>query len=195
MEVLRGRPVAQRIDKELKLLSESIGPPTLVVYLVGGDESSAIYARSKVRKGEKIGARVILREYASSVTQDELEMEISSLDSTTATAFRADFGLVEPGLERIIRLSYELLGLVTFFTIVSDEFRAWSIPNGTNALDAAGRIHSDMERGFIRAEVVSCPDLLKHGSLAGVRQHGLLRLEGKKYIVQDGDVITFLFNV
>jgi ribosome-binding ATPase YchF (GTP1/OBG family) len=87
------------------------------------------------------------------------------------------------------------LGLVTFFTIVSGEFRAWSVPAGTSALTAAGKIHSDMERGFIRAEVLSCPDLVKSDGLAGARQHGLLRLEGKKYIVQDGDVITFLFNI
>ena len=125
----------------------------------------------------------------------QLEMEMTSLDSATAAEFRAGFGLTEPGLERVIRLSYELLGLVTFFTIVSGEFRAWSVPAGTSALTAAGKIHSDMERGFIRAEVVSCPDLVKSGGLAGARQHGLLRLEGKKYIVQDGDIITFLFNI
>jgi GTP-binding protein YchF len=125
----------------------------------------------------------------------QLEMEMAGLDSATAAEFRAGFGLAEPGLERVIRLSYELLGLVTFFTIVSGEFRAWSVPAGTSALTAAGKIHSDMERGFIRAEVVSCPDLVKSGGLAGARQHGLLRLEGKKYIVQDGDVITFLFNI
>ena len=125
----------------------------------------------------------------------QLEMEMAGLDSATAAEFRAGFGLTEPGLEQVIRLSYELLGLVTFFTIVSGEFRAWSVPTGTNALAAAGKIHSDMERGFIRAEVVSCPDLLKSGGLASARQHGLLRLEGKKYVVQDGDVITFLFNI
>jgi GTP-binding protein YchF len=125
----------------------------------------------------------------------QLELEMISLDNATAAEFRAGFGLAEPGLERVIRLSYELLGLVTFFTIVSGEFRAWSVSAGTSALTAAGKIHSDMERGFIRAEVVSCPDLVKSGGLAGARQHGLLRLEGKKYIVQDGDVITFLFNV
>jgi GTP-binding protein YchF len=125
----------------------------------------------------------------------QLEMEMAGLDSATATEFRAGFGLTEPGLEQVIRLSYELLGLVTFFTIVSGEFRAWSVPTGTNALSAAGKIHSDMERGFIRAEVVSCPDLVKSGGLASARQHGLLRLEGKKYVVQDGDVITFLFNI
>jgi len=125
----------------------------------------------------------------------QLDLEMASLDRTTAAEFRAGFGLAEPGLERIIRLSYELLGLVTFFTIVSGEFRAWSVPAGTSALTAAGKIHSDMERGFIRAEVVSCSDLLKSGGLAGARHHGLLRLEGKKYIVQDGDIITFLFNI
>jgi GTP-binding protein YchF len=125
----------------------------------------------------------------------KLEMELSQLDDASAEGFRAEFGLTEPGLERTIKLSYELLGLITFFTVVSDEVKAWSIANGTTALKAAGKIHSDMERGFIRAEVISLDDLMKVGSIAEGRKHGLLRLEGKNYIVQDGDVITFLFNV
>ena len=125
----------------------------------------------------------------------KLEIELAELDESTAEGFRAEFGLTEPGLERTIKLSYELLGQISFFTTASDEVKAWSIKRGTPALKAAGKIHSDMERGFIRAEVVSFDDLTKCGSLAEARKHGLLRLEGKNYIVQDGDVITFLFNV
>jgi GTP-binding protein YchF len=125
----------------------------------------------------------------------ELEMEMTQLDDEAAKGFRAEFGITESGLDRIIKLSYELLGLVSFFTTASDEVKAWSVPKGTAAIKAAGKIHSDMERGFIRAEVISYQDLMKCGSLAEAHKKGLLRLEGKSYPVQDGDVITFLFNV
>ena len=122
-------------------------------------------------------------------------MELAQLDNSAAEGFRAEFGIKESGLDRTIKLSYELLGLISFFTIASGEVKAWSIQNGTNAPKAAGKIHSDMERGFIRAEVISYDDLVKCSSLAEARKRGLLRLEGKDYIVQDGEVITFLFNV
>jgi GTP-binding protein YchF len=125
----------------------------------------------------------------------KLEMELTQLDNEAAEGFRAEFGITEPGLDRVIKLSYGLLDLISFFTIASDEVKAWSIPKGTTALKAAGKIHSDMERGFIRAEVISYDDLVKCGSLAEAHKKGLLRLEGKSYVVQDGDVITFLFNV
>lgn len=125
----------------------------------------------------------------------KLEMELAQLDNAVADRFRAEFGLRESGLDRSIKLSYELLGLISFFTIVSAEVKAWSIQQGTSAVKAAGKIHSDMERGFIRAEVISCDDLVKCGSLAEARKRGLLRAEGKSYTVGDGDVITFLFHV
>ena len=125
----------------------------------------------------------------------KLEMELAQLDERAAEEFRAEFGMGESGLDRTIKLSYELLGLISFFTIASGEVKAWSIPSGTNAVKAAGKIHSDMERGFIRAEVISCHDLVDCGSLSEARKKGLLQLEGKSYTVQDGDVITFLFNV
>jgi len=125
----------------------------------------------------------------------KLEMELGQLDESAAAEFRAEFGLEESGLNRVIKSSYELLGLVSFFSTASGEIRAWSIPGGTSAVKAAGKIHSDMERGFIRAEVIHYDDLVNCGSLAEGRKQGLLRLEGKDYIVQDGDVITFLFNV
>jgi GTP-binding protein YchF len=125
----------------------------------------------------------------------KLEMELCQLDEEAEKECRAEFGVTEPGLDRVIRLSYQLLDLVTFFTTASDEVKAWSIPRGTTALKAAGKIHSDMERGFIRAEAISYEDLMKCGSLAEAHKRGRLRLEGKNYVVQDGDVITFLFNV
>ena len=125
----------------------------------------------------------------------KLEMELTQLDDNTAEGFRAEFGIKESGLDRTIKLSYELLGLISFFTIASGEVKAWSIQDGTEAVKAAGKIHTDMERGFIRAEVISYDDLLKCDSIAEARKKGLLRLEGKNYIVKDGDVITFLFNV
>jgi len=125
----------------------------------------------------------------------KVEMELAQLDSETAATWRAEFGLTELGFARIITVSYELLGLVSFFTIASAEVRAWPVPSGTAAPVAAGKIHSDMERGFIRAEVISFSDLVKCGNLVEARKRGLLRTEGKTYTVQDGDVITFLFNV
>ena len=125
----------------------------------------------------------------------KLEMELTQLENSEAEEFRADFGLKESGLDRVINQSYRLLGLISFFTTASNEVRAWSIPSGSSAPKAAGKIHTDMERGFIRAEVISYDDLVKCGNLAEARKKGLLRLEGKEYIVQDGDVITFLFNV
>ena len=125
----------------------------------------------------------------------ELEMEISQLDEEAAQAFHDEYGLPKAGLEHVVQLSYELLGLISFFTTASDEMKAWSIPKGTAALKAAGKIHSDMERGFIRAEVISYDDLMKCGAMAEAHRKGLLRQEGKAYTVQDGDVITFLFNV
>ncbi|HEY40856.1 MAG TPA: redox-regulated ATPase YchF [Dehalococcoidia bacterium] len=125
----------------------------------------------------------------------KLEMELAQLDSDTAATWRGEFGLTESGFDRVISASYELLGLVTFFTIASAEVRAWPVTDSTEAPVAAGKIHTDMERGFIRAEVISFDDLVKCGSLAEARKRGLLRTEGKTYTVQDGDVITFLFNV
>ena len=122
-------------------------------------------------------------------------MELAQLSDDEAEEFRNVLGLTEPALDRIIGLSYQLLGLVSFFTTVSGELKTWTIPKGTTALKAAGKVHSDMEKGFIRAEVVGFGDVDRCGSLAEARKRGLLRLEGKNYVVQDGDIITFLFNI
>ena len=121
----------------------------------------------------------------------KIELEIAQLDRADAAAFMADLGLRESGLDRVIRASYDLLGYISFFTVGEDENRAWSIPRGTTAQNAAGEIHTDIQRGFIRAEVVRYEHLLARGTLAACREHGELRLEGKDYIVLDGDVINF----
>jgi hypothetical protein len=123
----------------------------------------------------------------------KIELEIAQLDASDAAAFLADLKLSESGLDRVIRASYDLLGYISFFTVGEDECRAWSIPRATPAQLAAGEIHSDIARGFIRAEVVSYGALIARGSMAACRDHGEVRLEGKDYIVQDGDIINFRF--
>jgi hypothetical protein len=125
----------------------------------------------------------------------KLEMELSQLEDAEAKEFRSALGLEEAALNLMIRLSHELLGLISFFTVVSDEVKAWTIHRETSAVKAAGKVHTDMERGFIKAEVIAFDDLVKCGSIAEARKQGRLRVEGKNCIVQDGDVITFLFNV
>jgi GTP-binding protein YchF len=121
----------------------------------------------------------------------KIELEIAQLDAADAAAFMSDLGLRESGLDRVIRASYDLLGYISFFTVGEDECRAWSIPRDMPAVLAAGEIHSDISRGFIRAEVVRYEQLIARGSLAACRDHGELRLEGKDYIVLDGDCINF----
>jgi GTP-binding protein YchF len=122
------------------------------------------------------------------------EMELGQLSPEEAAEFRQDMGLQEPAAARIIRLAYEVLGLITFFTFVSEEVRAWPIRQGSTAVEAAGTVHTDMARGFIRAEVVGFDVLKEAGSLAEARRHGTLRMEGREYVVQDGDVCTFHFS-
>ena len=124
-----------------------------------------------------------------------LEAELSELPAEECADMCNDFGIEEPGLNRVIRKSFALLNLISFFTVGSDEVRAWPIVKGTTAQKAAGKIHTDIERGFIRAEVVCCDDLLAKKTIPEVKKTGLLRLEGKTYVVVDGDVINFLFNV
>lgn len=125
----------------------------------------------------------------------KIEMEIAQLSDDDAALFLSDLGIAESGLGRIIRESFELLGLMPFFTVGPDECRAWTVRRGVTAVDAASEIHSDIQRGFIRAEVVGYDDMIAAGTMAEVRKAGTLRREGKTYIVRDGDVINFLFNV
>jgi ribosome-binding ATPase YchF (GTP1/OBG family) len=125
----------------------------------------------------------------------KIEMEIAQLSDEDAALFLGDLGIAESGLGRVIRESFDLLGLMPFFTVGPDECRAWTIRRGASAVEAAGEIHSDIERGFIRAEVVGYDDMIAAGSMADVRKTGTLRREGKTYVVRDGDIINFLFNV
>ncbi len=125
----------------------------------------------------------------------QIEQEISELDEDEKAMFLEDLGLKESGLEKLVKASYSLLGLMSFLTAGEDETRAWTIRIGTKAPQAAGKIHSDFERGFIKAEVVNYKDLLEQGSLAAAREKGLVGIEGKDYVVRDGDVILFRFNV
>ncbi len=125
----------------------------------------------------------------------KLEMEISQLSGEDAEMFMEEYGIEEPGLNKMIRLSYDLLSLQSFFTVGEDEVRAWTVKRGADAQEAAGTIHSDLAKGFIRAEVVSYEDLTELGGMTEARNKGKLRLEGKKYIVQDGEIVHIRFNL
>lgn len=125
----------------------------------------------------------------------QIEQEISELDDDEKAMFLEDLGLAESGLDKLIKASYSLLGLISFLTAGEDECRAWTIKKGTKAPQAAGKIHTDFERGFIKAEVVNYQDLLECGSLSAAKEKGIVGLEGKEYVVKDGDVILFRFNV
>ena len=125
----------------------------------------------------------------------QIEQEIAELDDDEKAMFLEDMGIQQSGLDKLIAASYRILGLMSFLTAGEDETRAWTIKIGTKAPQAAGKIHTDFERGFIKAEVVNYKDLLELGSLAAAREKGLVGMEGKEYVVQDGDVILFRFNV
>jgi GTP-binding protein YchF len=127
--------------------------------------------------------------------QGKLEMEIAQLTSEDALIFMAEYGIQELGLERVIRVSYELLGLISFFTVGPDEVRAWTIHRGSSAYEAAGEIHTDLQKGFIRAEVIPYDELLALGGLTEAKAKGRLRLEGKEYVVHDGEIVHIRFNV
>ena len=145
------------------------------------------------RAAEKAGLTAFLAHASTRAVAlcTKIELEISQLEAADANAFLSDLGLTESGLDRVIRTSYDLLGYISFFTVGEDECRAWSIARATPAQQAAGEIHTDIQRGFIRAEVVAYDALIARGSMAACREHGEVRLEGKEYIVQDGDIINF----
>ena len=164
--------------------------PVLYVANVAEDDLAA--DNDHVRKVRELaaaeGARVV-------VICAKVEEEIAELDADEAQEFLADMGLDASGLDRLIHAAFDLLGLMTFLTAGPDECRAWTITKGTVAVKAAGKIHSDIERGFIRAEIVNYDDLIRLGSITAARDKGLVRLEGKDYVMQDGDVTYFRFNV
>ena len=142
-----------------------------------------------------------VREYAKEFGSEvfavcaQIEQEISELEDDEKQMFLEELGVSESGLDKLIKASYSLLGLISYLTSGEDETRAWTITKGTKAPQAAGKIHTDFERGFIKAEVVAYDDLMSCGSMLAAKEKGLVRQEGKEYVVQDGDVILFKFNV
>jgi GTP-binding protein YchF len=165
--------------------------PLLILMNIGedqlGEPSEALLANAKAQ----FGAPKVAIDFIAG----KIEMEIGQLDDDDAAIFLSDLGIAESGLGRIIGASFDLLGLIPFFTVGPDECRAWTIREGASAVEAAGEIHSDIQRGFIRAEVVSYDAMIEGGTMAEVRKAGAFRREGKTYTVQSGDIINFLFNV
>jgi GTP-binding protein YchF len=157
-----------------------------------------------IDEGDAARAAEIEAEYASAAASPhtavaaisgKIEQELAQMSDEDAAEFRKDLGITEPGLDRMIRMSYQLTGLISFFTVGPDECRAWNVHAGATAPVAAGKIHTDLERGFIRAEVVHWDHLLAAGSMAEAKKHAQVRQEGKGYVVQDGDCLNILFNV
>jgi GTP-binding protein YchF len=167
-----------------------------LLLVINLDEEDLGEVGSVVEKAaDKVGLTAFLAHAATRAVAlcARIELEISQLEGDDARAFLSDLGLKDSGLDRVISTSYDLLGYMSFFTVGEDECRAWSIARGTAAQAAAGEIHTDIQRGFIRAEVVAYDALVARGSMAACREHGEVRLEGKEYIVQDGDIINFRF--
>ena len=179
----------QDVFKELNLIT--LKPVLYVLNIAESDMSDPMsndYVKAAVSQAEKENAKWV-------PVSAEIEQEVSELDTEEAKVFLADMGETEPGLNRLIRAAYSMLGLINFFTVGEDECRAWTVHEGTKAPKAAGKIHSDIERGFIRAEIVTYDELMKCGSFPAAREKGLLRIEGKDYVIKDGDIAYFRFNV
>src|SRR5690606_29849484 len=162
-----------------------------VLYVCNVDEGSAA---SGNEYSELVAARAAGENAAAVVISAAIEAEVAQLDAAERAEFLADLGLNETGLARIIRAGYGLLDLITYFTVGPKEARAWTVRKGAKAPEAAGVIHTDFERGFIRAETTSFEDYVKFGGEAGAKEAGRMRLEGKDYVVQDGDIMLFRFN-
>jgi hypothetical protein len=178
---------AREVVRDLRLLTAK--PVIYVANIDEGDLPGGGPLASALRAlADRQGAGFI-------VLAAKLEAELGDLAPDDAQAYRAAVGLEEPGLPRLIRASFMLLGLISFFTVLSNEVKAWPVPKGTHAVDAAGKIHTDMQRGFIRAEVIPWDQLVTQGTLHAAREHGVMRTEGRDYIVADGDVVTFRFAV
>lgn len=163
-----------------------------VIYAANVDEGSVVngneYTEALKKATENENSEML-------IVCASAEAEIAELDEEEQQIFLEDMGLTESGLNRLIKTSYKLLGLISFLTAGTPEVRAWTIPAGTKAPKAAGKIHSDIERGFIRAEVVAYNDLMEKGSMTAAKEAGLVRSEGKEYIMEDGDIVLFRFNV
>jgi len=167
-------PTEEKLLSSYQLLTRK---PMLVVFNVGGEPPGALPPTPH-----------------SVSLQGKLEMEIAQLPPDEAAEFLKEYGIAEPSLNRMIRLSYDLLGLESFFTVGEDEVRAWTVRRGASAPEAAGVVHTDLQKGFIRAEVVSYDELVHLGGYAEVKANGKLRLEGKEYVVQDGDILNIRFS-
>jgi len=163
-----------------------------VLYVCNVDEGDAANGNAL---SERVFAKAAAEGARAVVVSAAIEAEIATLAADEREAFLSDLGLHETGLTRVIRAGYELLGLITFFTAGPKEARAWTVHRGAKAPEAAGEIHTDFERGFIRAETIAYDDFVEFGGEAGARDAGKLRSEGKEYVVQDGDVMLFRFNV
>ncbi|MBR2215781.1 MAG: redox-regulated ATPase YchF [Selenomonadaceae bacterium] len=183
-------PEELSLIKEMNLLTLK---PTLYIANVAEEEVATAETENQfVRQVKDYAAK----ERAQTVViAAKVEAEIAELDEAEAKEFLQEMGLTESGLDKLIKAAFDLLGLMTFLTAGADECRAWTIAKGTTAPKAAGKIHTDFERGFIRAEIVGYDDLIAAGSVAAAREKGQVRLEGKDYIMQDGDVVNFRFNV
>jgi len=189
-----GRPIrdvelADDEEKAIRGFRFLTQKPVLVLLNVG--ESDLPAAGDKVAE---IGAGYDHRHALVDALSARIEMELGELEPDEAAVFMEELGIAESGLDRVIGLSYRLLGLISFLTAGPDEVRAWPIPDGATAVDAAATIHTDLAKGFIRAETVAYEDLLSLGSMAEARKHGRLRSEGKSYRVRDGDVVEILFS-
>ena len=161
-----------------------------VLYVANVDEEDAATGGEWLPRLEaQVG-----RERALAISA-KIEAEIGQLQPEERADFLRDLGLERPGIDRLIEAVYRLLGLLTFYTVANDKLQAWQLPSGYHAPEAAGLIHTDMERGFIRAEVAACDDLIRAGSFHHLREEGHLRTEGRDYVVADGDVVHFLFKV
>ena len=176
--------------KDINLLTLK---PTLYVTNVAEDEVATAYDENPYVQKVKEFAKAENAEVVA--ISAKVEAEIAELDAEEAKAFLEDLGETESGLDRLIKAAFDILGLQTFLTAGPDECRAWTITKGTTAPKAAGKIHTDFERGFIRAEIVNYDDLVANGSVAAAREKGQVRVEGKDYVMQDGDVVNFRFNV
>jgi len=189
---------AEKPLRELELTAEERRPiggflflsqrPMLYVLNLGDDEAAEM---DKAVEKHKLAALQGRPNTAVVAVCGRLEAELAEMEEKEAAELLASYGLKEPGLNRLIRATYDLMGLIQYFTAGEPEVRAWTIRKGSNAVKAAGEIHSDIEKGFIRAEVVSCADLLAAGSIAAAKEKAQVRLEGKEYIVKEGDVILF----
>jgi GTP-binding protein YchF len=188
-EPLRDQDIDPEEEKSIRGFRFLTQKPVLVLLNVG---ESDLPREAEIVAG--VGGRYKHQRAMVDALSAKIEMELGELEPDEAAVFMDELGLKESSLDRVIRLSYRLLGLISFLTAGPDEVRAWPIPDGSNAVDAAGAIHTDLARGFIRAEVVPYEDLLALRTTAEARKHGKLRSEGKTYSVRDGDVIEILFS-